>query len=87
MAQENRRFCKKCLLEDMDSEAYYDTVYEYINSLPPEQKAEPEEYGRRLDLCRQCNHLTNGLCRHCGCFVEVRAAKKQQYCPDPQRYW
>lgn len=75
-----RRICKRCLLRELDGE-YFRSIYQYIESLPEERKSSPPEYARRLALCRECGHLQNGMCAQCGCFVEVRAAKKGLDCP------
>lgn len=72
--------CKRCLLRELDGE-YFKSVYQYIENLPAGQKASPGEYARRLELCRVCGDLRNGMCAQCGCFVEVRAAKGQLACP------
>ncbi len=72
--------CKRCLLMELDGE-YFKSIYKYIDSLPPEQKAGPGTYSRRLDICRECGELKNGICAQCGCFAEVRAAKKLMACP------
>ncbi|MDY3745248.1 MAG: DUF6171 family protein [Lachnospiraceae bacterium] len=37
--------------------------------------------------CRQCDRLLNGMCRICGCFVEMRAAIKVKSCPDVVPKW
>lgn len=81
-----KRFCKRCLLREVD-EAYFQSIYKYIDSLPPEQKAEQEEYKRRLEKCKACDHLQNGMCALCGCFVEVRAVKKKQHCALSPDIW
>ena len=46
-----------------------------------------EEYRRRLDCCRRCEQLSQGLCRLCGCFVEARAAGKNAFCPHVPGCW
>lgn len=79
-AVKQQRVCRRCLLRELDG-AYFASIYQYIDSIPQEQKACPEEYARRLEKCRSCDHLLNGMCAHCGCFVEVRAAKAAQSCP------
>lgn len=76
----NWPICKRCLLNELDGE-YFKSIYQYITNLPEEQKASRESYDRRLALCRACAHLQNGMCAQCGCFVEVRAAKKHMSCP------
>lgn len=74
------RACRRCLLRDLDG-AYFASIYEYIDHLPQEQKAPQALYAQRLALCKTCQSLQNGMCALCGCFVEVRAAKKAQRCP------
>lgn len=76
----NRPVCRRCLLNELDGE-YFKSIYQYIANLPEEEKAGPQSYRRRLDLCRGCADLQNGLCAQCGCFVEVRAAKRHMGCP------
>ena len=81
------RECRRCLLKDMDSEEYYKTVREYVEHLDPALRVPPEEYQRRLSLCRECDGLINGMCRLCGCFVEARAAKADTDCPGSPPRW
>ena len=81
------RICKRCLLKDLDSETYFRTIYEYIGNMPPEQKVDTVLYEQRLQICRTCDHLINGMCDLCGCFVEVRAAKKVQHCAESYNKW
>ncbi|WP_167957168.1 DUF6171 family protein [Anaerosporobacter faecicola] len=81
------KMCKRCLLSEIDQDQYYANMYEYIALLPVDIKTEEKEYQRRLSLCKQCDELQNGMCRKCGCFVEVRAAKKQNYCPSEKKFW
>jgi len=80
------RVCRRCLLRELDREAYA-SIYAYIGSLPEEERAEPSEYARRLELCKSCESLRNGMCALCGCFVEVRAAKKRMYCAKSKEIW
>ena len=79
--------CKRCLLSEIDDKAQAAHIYEYIASLPEEVKASAVQVKERLDMCRACDNLTNGMCRICGCYVEVRAAKKGQSCPDVYPRW
>ena len=79
--------CRKCLLSETDETAFFKHVQEYVDSIPPEQKAPQKEYKRRLELCKACNHLTNGMCALCGCYVEVRAAKAEQHCVSSPDIW
>lgn len=72
--------CRKCLF-NQDSGELYQSIQELIAALPQEEKADPAEYTGRLEVCQGCEKLQNGMCLSCGCFVQVRAAKKQEGCP------
>ena len=76
------RDCKRCLLNELQDEDYARHIYDYINSLPEETKTSAALLHERLEFCRACDCLINGMCKLCGCFVEVRAAKKVQNCPN-----
>lgn len=47
-----------------------------IAALPEEKRADDDTYRHRLDICGSCESLGSGICGKCGCFVELRAAKK-----------
>lgn len=79
--------CRKCLLKELNKEDYFKNVYEYIESIPEDIKTGNDEYKKRLEICQGCEKLENGICRVCGCFVEVRASINSNYCPDSKRYW
>ncbi len=81
------RICKRCLLKDLDRDEYFRSIYDYIENLPPELKATQDVYEQRLQICRGCDHLVNGMCDLCGCFVEVRAAKQIQHCAESRDKW
>ena len=83
----SERFCRKCLLKDMTDGEYYRTIREYIENLPEERKASPDLREKRLAICKECDNLINGMCRLCGCFVEVRAAKKDGFCAKSREIW
>lgn len=84
---DNRKYCRKCLLKDMPENVYFKNLYDYIKGLNQDIKAEEGEYERRLNLCKECDNLINGMCRICGCFIELRAAIAKNYCPDPDNKW
>ena len=79
--------CKKCLLADIDRDADTEKLMEYIAAVPEDKRVSEEEYQRRLDLCRQCEQLANGMCAVCGCYVELRALKPASYCPGEEKRW
>ena len=58
---------------------------EYASVIPEAEKTPEAEYKRRLEICSECSYLVDGLCVLCGCFVEIRAAKRSQSCANG--YW
>ena len=79
---ERLRICKRCLTRDMkEQEEYFRSLHEYIDNLDPDIKAAVTLYEERLALCRECELLFEGMCRSCGCYVELRAAIEKNACP------
>lgn len=35
----------------------------------------------RIEICKQCPSQLLGVCRKCGCFINLKAAVKSQECP------
>ena len=70
--------CKRCLLREMANEDMYHRIQRTIDAIPPKLRCSKVEYDARLALCKECEKLIGGMCRVCGCFVEVRAAKKKR---------
>lgn len=81
------RICKKCLLREMDEAGFFQNMYTYIQNLDPEDKVSNPEYEQRLMKCKQCDQLLSGMCRVCGCYVEMRAAMKVRHCPAIHPQW
>lgn len=81
MEMEQRRICRKCLTRDMDQAAYFKNLHDYIANLDEDVKVEEPLYEKRLSLCQACDLLLDGMCRACGCFVELRAAIRTNGCP------
>ncbi len=79
--KENRRHCYKCLLREMDEEAYLRQLHRYIELVDQELKTPGELYQSRLAACKECDYLEAGTCQACGCYVELRAAVKKNRCP------
>lgn len=73
--------CRKCLLREMDQNAYMESLYSYIARLESGIRADETIYEKRLSVCKSCNYLNEGLCGACGCFVELRAVIAQNVCP------
>ncbi|QHQ63630.1 hypothetical protein Ana3638_04470 [Anaerocolumna sedimenticola] len=80
-------YCRKCLLKDMPENVYFKNLYDYIETLSEDIKANAAEYERRLNICKECDNLLNGMCRICGCFIELRAVIDKNYCPDIDKKW
>lgn len=80
--KENLRFCKRCLTREMAGSAEtYQSLRDYIDNLDPDIKAGEELYEKRLSVCKNCDFLLEGMCRSCGCYVELRAAVIKNVCP------
>ena len=83
----NYLHCKKCLLYEMPDAERYQGMYDYINNLDDDLKVSQELYQQRLAICRECEQLLEGMCRICGCYVEMRAVMKGKMCPDVIKRW
>ncbi len=80
---EKLRVCRRCLTREMmgEQEEYFRNLQDYIRNLDPDIKAGPELYEDRLAVCKECDLLYQGMCRSCGCYVELRAAIAKRKCP------
>ncbi len=87
MSEQTRKPCRLCLLQESGEQELYAIIQQRIAALPAAQKAAPEQYARRLSLCRECEELLSGVCRKCGCYVELRAAKETSACPHEHPHW
>lgn len=81
------RVCRKCLLRGESGKEYFENLRNYIASLDDDVRVEQEIYEERLHKCAQCAQLLNGMCRLCGCYVELRAAIRVRKCPAMDRQW
>ena len=78
---EERRYCRKCLLEDGGTEGRV-MLDRYLGAIRDEDKVSSKVYRKRLDICRGCERLADdGTCLSCGCYVEFRAVIKTGRCP------
>lgn len=85
--EQARKPCLRCLLRDVDESQLLEAINQRIAAMPAAQKAPPEEYARRLGLCQGCNELLSGTCRKCGCYVELRAVRRNSACPHENPRW
>lgn len=84
----SRPFCRRCLLADLpDQAALARSVQELVDLLPEALRADENTRQTRLAACRACDHLIDGMCALCGCYVELRAAKRGMGCPDVPGRW
>ncbi len=82
------RECKKCLLLESAEGDVLKDIKEKIAKLPESDKISEADYQKRLGFCKDCDNLISGVCMKCGCYVEFRAAFKNQKCPDVKgRKW
>ena len=78
---ENRK-CVRCLMREMAEQAgEYINLQQYLDQIDAQERTPEELYENRLSTCKECNMLLAGMCRHCGCYVELRAAVEKQSCP------
>jgi len=74
--------CRKCLIADLPrGEKLREILSERLAQIPEEEKVSRDEYNARLERCRQCRELHEGTCALCGCYVELRLARKSRQCP------
>jgi len=81
------RRCRRCLIRDLNEADLALSVKEYVANLDPDDKVSDSEYERRLNTCLECEKLFQGMCRVCGCYVEMRAALKIKHCPGSNAGW
>lgn len=79
--------CTRCLLQQAGNSDMAALIKERVAVIPAEEKTPEAEYSRRLNLCLSCEALSGGLCMKCGCYVELRAARKTSRCPAAIEKW
>ena len=65
----------------IDRADYFKSMYDYIENLDQDIKTEDSLYEKRLAVCKECERLADGMCKGCGCFIEMRAAVTKNACP------
>ena len=56
-------------------------IEKYKSAIKAEDQPAPEEYERRLSICKECERLNSGTCDACGCYVEYRDSVAASHCP------
>lgn len=82
-----KKICRRCLLDELDYDETYEDIKRYIKEFPQKKRVSEEIYSERLSICKACAELENGICRKCGCFVELRALKTGMYCASEDKKW
>lgn len=75
------KVCRKCLFEQKEYLEYLEKVDFLIDQMEEEQRIDAERYKERINICSNCNYKVEEICTACGCFIKIRAAKKQKNCP------
>lgn len=75
------------MLAEIDPHGIYKEIREIIDALPDHRRTDDDTYRKRLEICMMCGKLSEGTCLECGCYVELRAARKEMYCPDEKHFW
>lgn len=66
----------------LGKEEYFRNLHEYIANIEADLKTDSHLYEERLSICTECDLFVEGMCRTCGCYVELRAAIKNNSCPN-----
>lgn len=74
--------CKKCLLYEAGEKVTYQQIMDYVATLDRAELVDDDVYEQRISKCKKCDFLISGMCRKCGCYVEVRARLNNQACPN-----
>ena len=74
------RICRKCLM-GQQAEDHLALIEKNIRATPEKHRAAQEEYDRRVGICEECEKRNGATCMGCGCFVELRAIRKDSHCP------
>lgn len=83
-----RKPCIRCLIADLpEGTELAEIIRERIARIPEEERTDEPVYSARLARCRECELLHSGTCAACGCYVEIRAAKRNLSCPAVPDRW
>ena len=74
------RICKKCLI-GQQAEDYLKLIAHNKAATPLKYRAAEDVYDQRITICEACEKLSGPTCLACGCFVELRAIRKESRCP------
>ena len=78
----SRILCRRCLEKDIRADELRAYLDSYVRDLPDDIRTEADVYAARLTICEDCARRMNFTCTLCGCYVQTRAAKRIQKCPE-----
>ena len=87
MGADVRTRCRKCLLSQTSQTEVFESVKRLVEGLEEDVRVSEGEYRARLMKCESCDQLLAGMCRLCGCYVELRAAIRTRSCPKARPEW
>lgn len=87
MSDNRQKPCIRCLLRELGEAELLEKIAAYQDSIPVIERTEEQEYRQRLEKCRLCQWLNQGICGKCGCFVEARAFRRKAVCPHEHPRW
>jgi hypothetical protein len=79
--------CPACFDDPQLDEKLLKNAIDYAMALPEDICVGKGEYEKRLRVCSDCENLSRGVCGRCGCFVLVRARRKNKSCPLDDDRW
>jgi hypothetical protein len=79
--------CVRCLLLEQSQGDILKKIRQLIDLMPEKEKTSGELYEQRLEICKKCDELLDGMCKKCGCYVQLRAAKCSNKCPSETHLW
>ena len=87
MEPDKRKPCPRCPEFYGDRQEEEEKIARYIGNIPAEDRVSGEEYQNRLAVCGDCGMLREGICGKCGCYVQIRALRREMGCPDEVPKW
>lgn len=72
--------CKKCFL-GVQAENYTQMIEKCMSMISPRDRTPEAQFAQRIAVCEECKDFVTATCQVCGCYVEIRAAKKNVHCP------
>ena len=79
--------CIPCQRTGLSDREYEVVLKNYLENMDEDMKTPEPAYRERMSSCSRCEFLRNGICRLCGCFAALRAAKTHNRCADTPSRW